>query len=193
MKRVLFVAVVLGTIVLGVYYPMVWWITGIVVVLIVLLFVWLISGSEEREDERMIEKFGKDYKDVIAKGMLGLRTSYPCTPDAYHTSKNGIEEISKIQLPYFSVKVCKETLEDFTGDYSGEAIIEFNEPIGDSVIMQIKEAMKLDSPKWRMAGNGLYECVLAEPDLMTKPRNDVFWRISLQKDSVIGKIVYGRV
>ena len=193
MKRVLFVAVVLGTIVLGVYYPMVWWITGIVVVLIVLLFVWLISGSEEREDERMIEKFGKDYKDVIAKGKLGLRTSYPCTPDAYHTSKNGIEEISKIQLPDFSVKVCKETLEDFTGDYSGEATIEFNEPIGDSYIMQIEEAMKQDSPKWRMAGNGLYECVLAEPDLMTKPRNDVFWRLLLQKDSFNGKIIYGRM
>ena len=27
----------------------------------------------------------------------------------------------------------------------------------------------------------------------TKSHNDVFWRILLQKDSVIGKIVYGRV
>jgi hypothetical protein len=193
MKKVIFGVLGICIIVLGMYFPIVWWIIGIAVLLIVVLFVWLISGSDKREDERMIDKFGKDYKDAIAKGKLGLRTPYPCTPDAYHTSKEGIEKIANIQLPDFSVKVCKETLEDFTGDYSGEAIIEFNEPIGDSVIMQIKEAMKLDSPKWRMAGNGLYECVLAEPDLMTKPRNDVFWRISLQKDSVIGKIVYGRV
>jgi hypothetical protein len=193
MKRVLFVAVAIGVIVLGVYYPVVWWIIGIAVVLIVLLFVWLISGSEKREEDRMIEKFGKDYKNAIAQGKLGLTHAYPCKPDEYHTSKIEIEEIAKIKLTDFSVMECKETLEDFTGDYSGEAIIEFNEPIGDSVIMQIKEAMKMDSPKWRMAGNGLYECVLAEPDLMTKPRNDVFWRISLQKDSVIGKIVYGRV
>ena len=46
---------------------------------------------------------------------------------------------------------------------------------------------------WRMAGKDVYECVLSEPDLTTKSRNDVLWRISLQKDSVIGKIVYGRV
>ena len=193
MKRVLFVAVAIGVIVLGVYYPIVWWITGIAVLLVVVFFVWLISGSDKREEERMIVKFGKDYKDAKAQGKLGLTHAYPCKLDEYHTSKIEIEEIAKIKLTDFSVMECKETLEDFTGDYSGEAIIEFNEPIGDSVIMQIKEAMKLDSPKWRMAGNGLYECVLAEPDLMTKPRNDVFWRISLQKDSVIGKIVYGRV
>ena len=175
------------------YFPIVWWIIGIAVVLIVLLFVWLISGSEKREEDRMIEKFGKDYKNAIAQGKLGLTHAYPCTPDAYHTSKEGIEKIANIQLPDFSVKVCKETLEDFTGDYSGEATIEFNEPISDYVIMQIVEAMKQKPSNWRMAGKDMYECVLAEPDLMTKPRNDVFWRISLQKDSVIGKIVYGRV
>ena len=68
MKRVLFVAVAIGVIVLGVYYPVVWWIIGIAVVLIVLLFVWLISGSEKREEDRMIEKFGKDYKNGHAIG-----------------------------------------------------------------------------------------------------------------------------
>lgn len=193
MKRVLLGVVTMGIIVLGVYFPIIWWITGIVVLLIVVLFVWLISGSDKREDERMIEKFGKDYKDAIAKGKLGLRTPYSCTPDAYHTSKIEIEEIAKIQLPNFSVKECKETLEDFTGDYNGEANIEFNEPIGESVIVQIKEAMKQNPSNWRMTDKDMYECVLAEPDLMTKPCNDVFWRITLQKDSTIGKIEYGRV
>ncbi len=193
MKKVIFGVLGICIIVLGMYFPIVWWIIGIAVLLIVVLFVWLISGSDKREDERMIDKFGKDYKDAIAKGKLGLRTPYPCTPDAYHTSKEGIEKIANIQLPDFSVKVCKETLEDFTGDYSGEATIEFNEPISDYVIMQIVEAMKQKPSNWRMAGKDMYECVLAEPDLAAKSRNDMFWRITLQKDSIIGKIMYGRV
>ena len=37
MKRVLFVAVAIGVIVLGVYYPIVWWIIGIAVVLMVVV------------------------------------------------------------------------------------------------------------------------------------------------------------
>lgn len=193
MKRVIFGVVIIGIIVLGVYFPIVWWIIGITVLLIVLLFVWLIRGSDKREEERMIEKFGRDYKDAISKGKLGLRTPYPCTPDSYHTSKKGIEEIAKIQLPEFTIKECKETLEDFTGDYCGEAIVEFNEPIGESVIMQIENAMKQIEPKWRMKGNDVYECILAEPNLASKPNNDLFWRITLQKDSSIGEIVYGRV
>lgn len=193
MKRVLLGAVIVGVIVLGMYYPMMWWITGIAVLLIVVLFVWLISGSDKREEEQMVKKFGTDYKNAIAKGKLGLRTPFPCTPDEYHTSKINIEKIAKIQLPFFSVKECKETLTDFAGDYRGEATIEFKEPIGDSVIMQIEGAMKLGQSKWRMIGNGTYECVLTEPNLSTKPSKDEFWRISLQKNSVIGKIVYGSV
>lgn len=193
MKKLVFWIIIIGIIILGMYFPIVWWIIGITVLLIVLLFVWLISGSDKREEERMIEKFGTDYKDAIAKGKLGLRTPFTCTPDEYHTSKKEIEEIAKIQLPDFSVKECRETLTDFTGDYSGEATIEFKEQIGDSVIMQIEGAMKLGQSKWRMIGNGTYECVLSEPNLSTKPSKDEFWRISLQKNSVLGKIVYGRV
>ena len=193
MKKALFWVVVIGIVVLGVYYPIVWWITGIALLLVIVLFVWLISGSEEREDERMIDKFGKDYKDAIAKGKLGLTQAYTCKPDEHFTSKAEIEKVAKIQLPIFSVKECKETLADFTGDYSGEATIEFNEPIDDSVIMQIERAMKHEPSNWIMAGKDVYECVLSEPDLTTKSRNDVLWRISLQKDSVIGKIMYGRV
>ena len=193
MNRLLFGIVVMGIIILGMFYPIVCWIAGIAVLLIVLFFVWLISGSDKREEERMIEKFGTDYKEAIAKGKLGLRTPFPCTPDEYHTSKINIEKIAKIQFPVFSVKECKETLSDFSGDYSGEATIEFCESIDNSVIMQIEGAMTQGHTKWRMAGNGAYECVLAEPNLRTKPSNDVFWRLLLQKDSVIGKIVYGRV
>ena len=193
MKGLLFMLIAIGIIVLGMYFPIVWWIIGIAILLIVVLIVWLISGVDKREEERMIAKFGKDYKDAIAKGELGLRTLYPCRPDAYHTSKKEIEESAKIQLPDFSIKECKETLEDFTGDYSGEVTIEFDEPIGNSVIMQIVEAMKGEPSKWRMKGSDLYECVLTEPNLTVKPRNDVYWKLSLQKDSVIGRIVYGRV
>ena len=191
--KILLRVIVVGIIVLGMYFPIVWWIIGIAILLIVVLIVWLISGIDKREDERMIRKFGKDYKNAIAKGKLGLRTLYPCRPDEYHTSKTRIEEIAWIKLPDFSVKECKETLEDFTGDYSGETIIEFNETIGDTIIMQIVEAMKGEPSKWRMKGSDLYECVLAEPNLTARPRNDIYWKLSLQKDSVIGRIVYGRV
>lgn len=193
MKELLFVLIAIGIVVLGMYFPIIWWIIGIAILLIVVLIVWLVSGIDKREEERMIAKFGKDYKDAIAKRKLGLRTPYPCTPDAYHTSKKEIEEMAKIQLPDFSVKECKETLEDFTGDYSGEAIIEFNQTIGDTIIMQINEAMKQKLSNWRMTGKDVYVCELAEIDLTTKPSNDNYWRISLQKDSVIGEIVYGRV
>ena len=86
MKKFIYGLLVIGIIVLGRYYPIVWWITGIAVLLVVVFFVWLISGSDKREEERMIDKFGKDYKDAIAKGMLGLLTPYPCTPDTYYTS-----------------------------------------------------------------------------------------------------------
>ena len=40
MKRALF-GVVIGIVVLGVYFPIIWWITGIAVLLIVVLFVGL--------------------------------------------------------------------------------------------------------------------------------------------------------
>ena len=93
MKRALFGLIIIGVVVLGRYYSIVWWITGIAVLLVVVFFVWLISGSDKREDERMIDKFGKDYKDAIAKGMLGLLTPYPCTPDTYYTSNTKIEKI----------------------------------------------------------------------------------------------------
>ena len=41
MKRALFWVIVIGIVVLGVYFPIVWWITGIAVLLIVVLFVGL--------------------------------------------------------------------------------------------------------------------------------------------------------
>ena len=41
MKRALFGVVVIGIVVLGVYFPIIWWITGIAVLLIVVLFVGL--------------------------------------------------------------------------------------------------------------------------------------------------------
>jgi len=193
MKKIIFWIIVIGLILLAIYLPVVRWIIGISVLLIVLLFVWIISGSEKREEERMIAKFGKDYKDAIAKGKLGLQTLYPCKPDGHYTSKRVIEEIAKTQLPDFTIKECKETLEDFTGDYRGEATIEFVEPIGESVIMQIQKVMRQEPSNWRMTDNSVYECVLVEPDIATKPSNDMYWRISLQKDSVLGKIMYGRV
>ena len=193
MKKLLFWIIFIGLILLAIYLPVAIWIIGITTFLIILSFVWIISGSEKREEERMITKFGKDYKDAIAKGKLGLQTLYPCRPDESHTSKIKIEDIAKIHLPNFSVKECKETLEDFTGDYRGEAIIEFNEPIGDSVIMQIQGAIKQGVSNWIMTGSDMYECKLAEPDLTTKYGNDMYWGISLQKDSVLGKIMYGRV
>ena len=108
MKKALFWVVVIGIVVLGVYYPIVWWITGIALLLVIVLFVWLISGSEEREDERMIDKFGKDYKDAIAKGKLGLTQAYTCKPDEHFTSMAEIEKAD----PEAATKLKKYILAD---------------------------------------------------------------------------------
>jgi hypothetical protein len=192
MKRVLLGLVIIGIIVLGMYYPIVWWITGIAILLIVVFFVWLISGSDKREEERMIEKFGKDYKDAKAQGKLGFRTPYPCKPDEYHTSKKRIEDIAKIQLPDFCVKECMETLEDFTGDYSGEATIEFSVPIDDDIITQIEDGMQEDGSLWRKGENGEYVCDLLKP-YVGEPVTDEYWTLLIQENKREGIIRYGRV
>jgi uncharacterized membrane protein len=52
MKGLLFVFTAIGIIVLGMYFPLIWWVIGIAILLIVVLIVWLISGVDKREEER---------------------------------------------------------------------------------------------------------------------------------------------
>jgi hypothetical protein len=92
------------------------------------------------------------------------------------------------------IKGSKETLADFTGDYSGKAEIEFDRIVDDSIIQQIENKMKQGDSRWRKRNDDKeYICSLIEPDLSATPSKDEYWRLVLRRDSNLGEIIYGRV
>ena len=191
MKKLLFWIVIIAIIIMAISFPVVRWIFGICLVLVI-GFVVLMSNNSGNEDDRMTKKFGEDYKTAIANGQLGLRTAYPCKPDSHYTSKSTIEEIANIKFPNFTVIECKETLEDFTGDYSGEATIEFSDPIDNDIITQIEDGMQEDGSLWRKGENGEYVCDLLKP-YVGEPVTDEFWTLLIHENKREGIIRYGRV
>ena len=191
MKKLLFWIVIIAIIIMAISFPVVRWIFGICLVLVI-GFVVLMSNNSGNEDDRMTKKFGEDYKTAIANGQLGLRTAYPCKPDSHYTSKSTIEEIANIKFPNFTVIECKETLEDFTGDYSGEATIEFSDPIDNDIITQIEDGMQKDGTLWRKGENGEYVCDLLKP-YVGEPVTDEYWTLLIQENKREGIIRYGRV
>ena len=191
MKKLLFWIVIIAIIIMAISFPVVRWIFGICLVLVI-GFVVLMSNNSGNEDDRMTKKFGEDYKTAIANGQLGLRTAYPCKPDSHYTSKSTIEEIANIKFPNFTVIECKETLEDFTGDYSGEATIEFSDPIDNDIITQIEDDMQKDGSLWRKGENGEYVCDLLKP-YVWEPVTDEYWTLLIQENKREGIIRYGRV
>ena len=194
MKKFLITMSIIAIIVLGIYYPIVWLIIGIGLIIVIVLIFILIRNYDKSDDLFMKNKFGENYRDLIKDGKLGLRTAYSCKPDSYYTSKEEMEKPANISLPDFVIKECKETLADFTGDYSGEASIEFCKAIDNSVILQIEEDMKKEHSRWRK-GKDEDECTcnLSEPDLSSTTSKDEYWRLILRRGSNLGKIVYGRV
>ena len=191
MKKLLFWIVIIAIIIMAISFPVVRWIFGICLVLVI-GFVVLMSNNSGNEDDRMTKKFGEDYKTAIANGQLGLRTAYPCKPDSHYTSKSTIEEIANIKFPNFTVIECKETLEDFTGDYSGEATIEFSDPIDNDIITQIEDDMQKDGSLWRKGENGEYVRDLLKP-YVGEPVTDEYWTLLIQENKREGIIRYGRV
>lgn len=140
-KTILTILILGNIIILGIYYPIVWWIIGIGLIIVIALIYLFICISDKSSESSMKEKFGENYKELIQTGKLGLRIACPCKPDIRYTSKKEIEKLSNISLPDFVIKECKETLGDITGDYSGEATIEFCTIIDDSIIRQINDDM----------------------------------------------------
>jgi len=192
MKKLLFWIVIIAIIIMAISFPVVRWIFGICLVLVIGFVVLMSNNNSGNEDDRMTKKFGEDYKTAIANGQLGLRTAYPCKPDSHYTSKSTIEEIANIKFPNFTVIECKETLEDFTGDYSGEATLEFSVPIDDDIIMQIEDDMQKDGSLWRKGENGEYVCDLLKP-YVGEPVTDEFWTLLIHENKREGIIRYGRV
>jgi hypothetical protein len=183
-----------GIIVLGIYFPIARWIMGIGVIIVVGLIIILFRGLNNSEDFYLKNKFGDNYKYLISTGKLGLQTACPCKPDFHHTSKEEIEKLAKISLPDFVVKGCKETLADFTGDYRGEAEIEFVRTVDDNIFLQIENDMGQESSCWSKRNDDEeYICSLKEPDLSATPSKDEYWRLAIRRDSNLGKIIYGRV
>jgi hypothetical protein len=195
MLKTILVILILGSIiVLGIYYPLVWWIIGIGLIIVIALIYLFISSIDKSSELSMKEKFGENYKELIRSGKLGLRTAYSCKPDIHYTSKIEIEKLAIISLPYFTIKECKESLGDITGDYSGEATIEFCTIIDDSIIRQINDDMSKGDSRWRKSDNNdEYICGLIEPDLSSTPSKDEYWRLILRRDSNMGQIAYGRI
>lgn len=148
--RTFLTILILGIIiVLGIYYPVIWWIIGIGLITAIALIYLFISIIDKSSKSSMKEKFGENYKELIQSGKLDLRTAYPCKPDSHYTSKTEIEKLTNINLPDFVIKECKETLGDITGDYSGEAEIEFCTIIDDCIIRQVNDDMRLGHSRWR--------------------------------------------
>ena len=126
--------------------------------------------------------------------ILTIEDKEDCLSDSRYTSKKEIEKLANINLPDFKIKERNEALTDFTGNYIGEAMIEFCKIIDDSIIRQIEEDMKRDSSRWRKSDNNdEYICGLIEPDLSSTPSKDEYWRLILRRDSNMGQIAYGRI
>lgn len=193
MIKTILVILILGSIIiLGIYYPVVWWIIGIGLIIVIALIYLFISSIDKSSEMSMKEKFGVNYKELIQTGKLGLRTACPCKPDIRYTSKKEIEKLSNISLPDFVIKECKETLGDITGDYSGEATIEFCTIIDDSIIRQINDEVNKGNSRWRKGENGEYVCDLLKP-YVGKPVTDEFWTLSIHENMSEGIVRYGRV
>lgn len=193
-KTILTILILGSIIILGIYYPIVWWIIGIGLIIVIALIYLFICISDKSSESSMKEKFGENYKELIQTGKLGLRIACPCKPDIRYTSKKEIEKLSNISLPDFVIKECKETLGDITGDYSGEATIEFCTIIDDSIIRQINDDMSKGDSRWRKSDNNdEYICGLIEPDLSSTPSKDEYWRLILRRDSNMGQIAYGMI
>ncbi len=191
-KTILTILILGSIIILGIYYPIVWWIIGIGLIIVIALIYLFICISDKSSESSMKEKFGENYKELIQTGKLGLKIACPCKPDIRYTSKKEIEKLSNISLPDFVIKECKETLGDITGDYSGEATIEFCTIIDDSIIRQINDDMSKGDSRWRKGENGEYVCDLLRPNV-GKPVTDEFWTLSIHKNMTEGIVRYGRV
>lgn len=191
-KTILTILILGSIIILGIYYPIVWWIIGIGLIIVIALIYLFICISDKSSESSMKEKFGENYKELIQTGKLGLRIACPCKPDIRYTSKKEIEKLSNISLPDFVIKECKETLGDITGDYSGEATIEFCTIIDNSIIRQINDDMSKGDSRWRKGENGEYVCDLLRP-YVGKPVTDEFWTLSIHKNMTEGIVRYGRV
>ena len=191
--RTFLAILILGSIVvLGMYYPIVWWIIGIGLIIVIALLYLFIDSIDKSSESSMKEKFGENYKELIQSGKLGLRTAYHCKPDSHYTSKTEIEKMANISLLDFTIKECKETLGDITGDYSGEAVIDFCSVVDDNIIQQIEEDMKQEDSRWRKGENGEYICDLLKP-YVGKPVTDEFWTLSIYENTGEGIVRYGRV
>ena len=141
MKKLLCILFLAGFVTLGIYYLVVWWIIGIAIILVIALVYFVLSSFDKGHDAFMKNKFGENYEQLMDDGKLRLRTACSCQPDPRYTSIDEIRKKSGISFPTFVVSECKETLGDFTGDYSGEAIIEFSTTIDGNNIKQIEDNM----------------------------------------------------
>jgi len=124
--------------------------------------------------------------------ILTIEDKEDCLSDSRYTSKKEIEKLANINLPDFKIKERNEALTDFTGNYIGEAMIEFCNNIDASIIQQVEEDMKQEDSRWRKEANGEYICNLLTP-YVVNPVTDEFWTLYIHVNTSEGTVRYGRV
>lgn len=119
-----------------------------------------------------------------------------------------IYEITGIKdlLPMFTIIDSGETERDFTGDYCGHANIEFEKPISDDIFNEIGKSSRADHP---INGEDFVNALNNKSPIPEGDSNalrisfntpfengthdDLFWSITIHRNSTKGEIVYGRV
>lgn len=100
--------------------------------LIVLLLYCAFGGDNS---EYMKQKYGENYQDLIKDGKLGEMRAAPCQPDGNYTNHDIICKEVGVKLPEYIVVSCKGTLPNFNGDYTETAVIKFEVPISNDIVL----------------------------------------------------------
>ena len=192
LKQILFVILeltILIGIVVGCCYSSVFrWITPILVIVLVIVFVWLYLNRDKYSNPHSPENiWGKDWQKLVDEGKLSTTKPYKCRTNWHFSDRNRIEECAGVQLPRFKVLNCAETLrqpigryDSFIGDYCGFLDIEFRKDLSDLSVQKIKS---IPSSKWSHYKGTRYKCTLS---------NGAFckWCLDLALDSRIARIEY---
>lgn len=192
MKKYIFLLAVISVILLVAYltsFKTVMFITSIIflifVGLIVLLLFWAFGGDNSKY---MKQKYGENYQDLIKDGKLGEMRAAPCQPDGSYTNHDIVCKEVGVKLPEYIVVSCKGTLPNFNGDYTETAVIKFEVPISNEIMMKIHSFSDKKINKW---GDG-FVCNIKRPFSDGSTRDDVFWSLKII-DNCTAEIEYGRV
>ena len=164
-------------------------ITSIIFLIFIGLIVLLLFCAFGGDDSiYMKQKYGENYQNLIKDGKLGEMRAAPCQPDANYTNHDIVCKEVSVKLPEYIVVSCKGTLPNFNGDYTETAVIKFEVPISNDIMMKIHSFCDKKINK----GEDGFVCNIKRPFSDDNTRNDVFWSLKII-DNCTAEIEYGRV